>query len=282
MYHYDQETRKQFYESFGETEETVTEYINTIKLWLEKQTHLPEIMDDTRIRNILHLCKFNVEKTKEKIDNYYTLRTKYPNVFNGSNPKLQTLKETMATIHLCNHPKLLDGTHRVVFVGPKKKNVLDSVNGIKLFFCVYEIRLQEDLMIDDIVIVDMTNITFRDICTLSPRMVLAAVKIYKNTFSMRLRALYFVNSPAYVSIWMALFKLFLPVKIFGRVSSHRDSEILKEIFSPNDLPKDFGGSGPSLHELDEMMKQKFIEHQDRFDLLDTLKVDESLRPQTST
>ena len=64
-------------------------------------------------------------------------------------------------------------------MGPKKKNVLDSVNGIKLFFCVYEIRLQEDLMIDDIVIVDMTNITFRDICTLSPRMVLAAVKIYK-------------------------------------------------------------------------------------------------------
>ena len=113
MYYYDNETRTQFYESFGETEETVTEYINTVKLWLEKQTHLPEIMgeypfpstiaylvivDDTRIRNILHLCKFNLEKTKEKIDNYYTLRTKYPNVFNNSNPKLQTLKETMATM----------------------------------------------------------------------------------------------------------------------------------------------------------------------------------------
>ena len=113
MYHCDNETRKKFYESFGETEETVTERVKTIKIWLQTQTHLPEIMgeypysstityfvmvDDARIRNILHLSKFNVDKTKEKIDNYYTFRTKYPNVFNDSNPKSQALKETMDTM----------------------------------------------------------------------------------------------------------------------------------------------------------------------------------------
>ena len=139
--------------------------------------------------------------------------------------------------HMCNHPQLVDSSHRAVFVSPKKKNVLSCLNIIKLYFCIYEIRLQEDLMIDDIIIVDMTNITFRDMCTLSPRMVLAGVKIYKvykqstrglhlllrfvlqNTFSMRLRAMYFINSPSYVSIWMPIFKLFFPAKIFDRVGS---------------------------------------------------------------
>ncbi|KAJ3644912.1 hypothetical protein Zmor_022611 [Zophobas morio] len=277
MYHCDKETRKKFYESFGETEETVTEHVKTIKIWLQTQTHLPEFMDDARIRNILHLSKFNVEKTKEKIDNYYTFRTKYPNVFNDSNPKSQALKETMDTMHLCNHPKLLDGAHRVLFMSPKKKNVFSSINLIKIFFCIYEIRLQEDLMIDDVIIANMANVTFRDMCTLSPRIALAAVKIYKNTFSMRLRAMYFVNSPGYISVWMALFKLFFPAKIFARLQVYRDSEVLKDIFSPEDLPTDFGGSGPSLDELNDMIKQKFVEYQDRFDLLDTLKVDESLR-----
>ena len=81
--------------------------------------------------------------------------------------------------YICNHPQLLDGGHRVVFVNPKNKNTFCALNSIKLCVCIYEIRLQEDLMIDDIVIVDMANITFRDMCTLSPRMVLAAVKIYK-------------------------------------------------------------------------------------------------------
>ena len=64
-------------------------------------------------------------------------------------------------------------------MSPKKKNVLSSINGIKIFFCIYEIRLQEDLMIDDVIIVNMANVTFRDMCTLSPRIALAAVKIYK-------------------------------------------------------------------------------------------------------
>ncbi|XP_063917141.1 clavesin-1-like isoform X2 [Zophobas morio] len=249
MYHFDNEARKNFYASFEQTEETVAEQIKTIKIWLETQTHLPEIMDDAKIRNMLHLCKFNAEKVKERVENYYTFRTKYPNISNSSNPKSQSLKETMETVHMCNHPQLVDSSHRAVFVSPKKKNVLSCLNIIKLYFCIYEIRLQEDLMIDDIIIVDMTNITFRDMCTLSPRMVLAGVKIYKNTFSMRLRAMYFINSPSYVSIWMPIFKLFFPAKIFDRLQVHRDSEILKDLFSPNDLPKDYGGSGPSLDQL---------------------------------
>ncbi|XP_063917138.1 alpha-tocopherol transfer protein-like isoform X1 [Zophobas morio] len=277
MYHFESETRKKFYESFEQTEETVTQQIKTIKTWLEAQTHLPEIMDDAKIRNMLHLCKFDVEKTKQRIDKYYTLRTKYPIAFNNSNLKLQALKETMDAVYICNHPQLLDGGHRVVFVNPKNKNTFCALNSIKLCVCIYEIRLQEDLMIDDIVIVDMANITFRDMCTLSPRMVLAAVKIYKDIFSMRLNAAYFINSPSYVSIWMAIFKLFVSAKIFGRLQVHRDCEVLKDLFSNNDLPKDYGGSGPSLDQLNDMMKQKFIEYQERFDLLDTLKVDESLR-----
>ena len=45
MYHFDNETRKNFYASFEQTEQTVAEQIKTIKIWLETQTHLPEIMD---------------------------------------------------------------------------------------------------------------------------------------------------------------------------------------------------------------------------------------------
>ena len=46
MYHFESETRKKFYESFEQTEETVTQQIKTIKTWLEAQTHLPEIMGE--------------------------------------------------------------------------------------------------------------------------------------------------------------------------------------------------------------------------------------------
>ena len=73
-----------------------------------------------------------------------------------------------------------------------------------------------------------------------------------------------------------------------------DSKILSEVFSEEELPKDYGGQGPSLQELtgtfkyknkiktdgvlSDMMRHKFAEHQDRFDALDKLTVDESRRP----
>jgi hypothetical protein len=72
-------------------------------------------------------------------------------------------------------------------------------------------------------------------------------------------------------------------------------EVLKEIFSDDILPKDYGGSGPSLEQLNgsnfivdiisfhcqisDLMKVKLEEFQDRFDQLDQMRVDESLRPE---
>ena len=54
-----------------------------------------KVPDDAKIRNMLHLCKFDVDKAKERIDNYYTFRTKYSGFFSDSNPKLPVLKTEM-------------------------------------------------------------------------------------------------------------------------------------------------------------------------------------------
>jgi hypothetical protein len=76
--------------------------------------------------------------------------------------------------------------------------------------------------------------------------------------------------------------------------------VLKDLFATEDLPKDYGGKGPSLQQLNgryfaqrykrgrfarlccfyflEMMREKLLEYQKRFDELDKLRVDERLRP----
>jgi hypothetical protein len=55
--------------------------------------------------------------------------------------------------------------------------------------------------------------------------------------------------------------------------------VLKQIFSEDVLPKDYEGSGLSLDELNEMTIRKFAQYQERFDELDSLRVDETVRPQ---
>lgn len=70
---------------------------------------------------------------------------------------------------------------------------------------------------------------------------------------------------------------------------------MNEIFTIDELPKDYGGNGPSLQKLAGMSKnvffysikyqfpddlqEKFSEYQNRFDLLDKLRVNENLRPE---
>ena len=50
------------------------------------------VSEDARIRNFLNLNKFSIEKTKVKIDMYYTIRSITPELFEVSNPKLEVTK----------------------------------------------------------------------------------------------------------------------------------------------------------------------------------------------
>jgi hypothetical protein len=76
-----------------------------------------------------------------------------------------------------------------------------------------------------------------------------------------------------------MFKAVAKPKIFERIQVHEDDLVLKQIFSEDVLPKDYEGSGLSLDELNEMTIRKFAQYQERFDELDSLRVDETLRPQ---
>ena len=92
----------------------------------------------------------------------------------------------------------------------------------------------------------------------------------------------------------AILKVVVKPKIFDRIEFHQDAEVLKEIICKEELPKEYGGEGPSLDQyngmnfyknhkiyskISVMMQTKLSEYQDRFDQLDKLKVNENLRPQ---
>ncbi|RZC39701.1 CRAL TRIO domain containing protein, partial [Asbolus verrucosus] len=144
---------------------------------------------------------------------------------------------------------------------------------------INEIRLYEDCMMGDIIIMDMQDASVEDVAKFTPTLLSKITTVYKGVYSMRMKGMYIINSFPYVRPVIAFLKLILKPKIFQRIYVCEDSTILNEIFSKETLPKDYGGQGPSLNELNEMSKAKFREYQDRFDLLDKLRVNENLRPE---
>ena len=73
----------------------------------------------------------------------------------------------------------MGGIHRAFFVKPKEKNTYTPINVTKLCFSVLEIRLQEDFMVDEVLIIDMSTFSFLDLCKLSPRLLITTLKIYR-------------------------------------------------------------------------------------------------------
>lgn len=106
MFDVNEDTWLKVFKMFNKSKEEVEKDVNIILEWFKTQPHLPEIMsnflmlfiflslsfyfflDKAKIANFLLLNKFSIEKTKQKIDNYYTIRSKIPDVYDDCNPKL--------------------------------------------------------------------------------------------------------------------------------------------------------------------------------------------------
>ncbi|RZC39700.1 hypothetical protein BDFB_012916 [Asbolus verrucosus] len=95
LFHVDESVWKKALELFDRTEKSFEEDVETVKEWMKTQPHLPEIMEDVKIRNFLILNKCSIEKTKQKVDMYYTIRSLIPDLYDDSNPKLPHLQKYM-------------------------------------------------------------------------------------------------------------------------------------------------------------------------------------------
>lgn len=88
----------------GEVPNRIQEDVKQIREWIQKQPHLKIkngknllyifsivvdfniILDDQWILSFLRACKFSLQRTKEKLDLYYTLRSLSPELFPKENP----------------------------------------------------------------------------------------------------------------------------------------------------------------------------------------------------
>jgi hypothetical protein len=59
--------------------------LQALREWLKKQPHILVNPDDQTLITFLRGCKFSLERTKEKLDMYYTVRTNVPEFFKDRN-----------------------------------------------------------------------------------------------------------------------------------------------------------------------------------------------------
>ncbi|CAH1382792.1 alpha-tocopherol transfer protein-like [Tenebrio molitor] len=271
---------------YGRSKKSFDDDVATIRRWMSNQLHFPEILDNKIIENFLIMNKCSIERTKEKIDMYYTVRSTLEDIYGSINPHLPHMQESMEIFSIVPHPKLTKEMNRVFFSKVRKENLMDKLqpeNCLRFVINLQEIRIREDVAFGDILVGDWNGVCASFITKISPTMLYKTlVVVYEKVFSARLKAVYCINMhPISIKI-MELAKKIMKPKLAARIHILPNAEELKQHIPEDILPKEFGGTGSSFDELHELLKKKMLEEKNLFDHLDKLRVNENLRPEKLT
>lgn len=84
-------------EELNEVPDRVKDDIQALREWVLKQPHLKSRTSDQFLVGFLRGCKFSIEKAKQKIDKFYSLRATLPEIYENRNiddPKVLEIIKT--------------------------------------------------------------------------------------------------------------------------------------------------------------------------------------------
>ncbi|XP_050525620.1 alpha-tocopherol transfer protein-like [Daktulosphaira vitifoliae] len=257
-----------------------------IKEWLRLQPHLPKFQDDARIMTFLRGCKFSLEKTKRKLDMYFTMRAAVPEFFNNRDPLLPEIKEIMKIVNLPPLPGLTpDGRRVVIMNGIDIAQPNFSVaDGMKVVLMIGDIRLKEEHtgVAGDVYIFDASVATPSNFANHFAKFTPALIKKFlicvQEAYPVKLKEVHVINVSPMVDTIINFVKPFLKEKIRNRIHVHSSMESLNKFVPKDMLPEEYGGLAGPMSEINKQWYEKLVTYKDWFKEQESVKADESRRP----
>lgn len=131
----------------NEVPERIDEDLAALRTWIAKQPHLKARTDDQFLVAFLRGCKYSIERAKEKIDLYYSVRTSFKEIMTDRDPMSEKNLELIRLGVGLPLPNTItpDGC-RVILIRPgvydaDKYNILDVM---RISLMANDIHLMED------------------------------------------------------------------------------------------------------------------------------------------
>lgn len=267
-----------YYKSAGIDENLKDDCIEEIKIWLFDQPYVTEVYSDQIVESIFVRLR-DVEKTKQKIANYYNLKFKYSDILMPSDPTDVAFQEHTRAMYAEYLPKLTPEGYRVHItrylpVGNDKFNFVEVMKLINMKIRIYMEEGKVDFGV--ISLVDCEKLSSKHIFSVTPALRSVAAYV-QQVIPFKIKGIIFVNVNSIVTVLINWLKLLLKAKIRNRIYVYSGGveNFMKHV--PADiLPKDIGGSQDyTLQELNARWQTKLEDYRDMF--LEEIKIfDEKL------
>ncbi|KAH8336972.1 hypothetical protein KR059_009709, partial [Drosophila kikkawai] len=269
----------------NEVEERVPADLAALRDWLAKQPYLKARQDDQFLVGFLRGCKFSLEKTKSKLDHFYTIKTLMPELFGsrGVDEKNLTLLRTGTYVRL---PKpwgpggpRLQLTNYEKF-DPKQFKLLDLFR--------YQTMMSEQAIREDdnsnisgyVEIIDMAKLSLSFLAQLDFTLIKRMGVFAEKAQPTRLKGVHLINCPKEGVALLNLAKSLMPSKLQQRVSFHvyKNLEQLSQVIPIEYLPEEYGGSNGRIADIQAEAEKQLLSYKEYFAEDSQYGVDERLRP----
>ncbi|XP_062127774.1 uncharacterized protein LOC133840129 [Drosophila sulfurigaster albostrigata] len=279
------ELQKIAIEQLFEKPERIDDDIAALRLWIKQQPHLKARTDDQFLVNFLRGCKYSLQKTKSKMDRFYTLRTKYPEYFIGHNVDVDKLLKLFRTGTVVFLPRPLhDNGPRIAIIRMAAYNP-DQYNFVDINLAgglMHQIVLNEDddaIVHGTINILDLANVKMGHFVQMTPSFAKKMTVFQEEALPMRTKGTHFINTPGNFDKVFNMFKPMMSKKQQDRLYVHGTNiEKLYEQIPQKYLPVEYGGENGSIEELVKEWEERILAYRNYWVEEQNYGTDERLRP----
>ncbi|ETN68021.1 SEC14 [Anopheles darlingi] len=273
----------------NEKEKTIPEELEMIRTWIKQSGHIRGRMDDQFLLGFLRACKHSLERVKEKLDTYYTIRSVLPEVMRKRDPLDPFLRKVIrmgVSVPLPKTVKPDDPKIMLIRADAFDGDVCDFPDILKVFTMIGDILLRDDdqmVICGQAAIIDFGHSSSGHLFNFNLSFLRKASILNQQGSPLRQKGFHFINTPKGFDLVLNIFKGLMTEKNRNRtIISHGSSlESLHKYFPKSILPTELGGElGPVQQFVDEW-EQRLIDNRAYLVEEELLGVDESKRRNTN-
>ncbi|KAF5293987.1 hypothetical protein FQR65_LT10958 [Abscondita terminalis] len=246
----------------------VKDDIAYIRKWLTEQHHLIARTDDHTLLIFLRNCKFSLEKTKAKIDLYYTIKSMFPKIFKNRDPFQPKIQYVLQNNIVSFLPKVSNGPFLLLVRGANANpDVVSMEDALKFAILLTEISLQhhvESSIVGHAILLDFKDASLKYFLQFTPAFLKKLATCFANVFLLRMKALYIINLPLTLVTGSNIFKSFLSPKLQNRVFFYLNNDLdgIQQHFPASVLPTEYGGDAGSFTDFCAQLKATVESYQE--------------------
>jgi len=261
---------KSAYEEFGETPALLQSSKEALRIWLAKSPHLQLIcQDDAFLTTFLRGCKYSLERTKEKLDNFHAVKTNCPEWFDNWDPFDPAVQEILDS-GICLPLPGYDKHGRSVTlnmsgnVKPAKMKLDDLMKTSMMVMSVARKEDDQAIIQGFVMVQDMAGMG-KDILTLfNMATIKKLITMGETAAPVRPKMAHILNRPSIMESIHNMVKGLQKEKMKRRQVMHPAGDMsgLVEDLGTEILPKEYGGTNGSVEELKVYWKRQVESQRD--------------------